>query len=60
MVSVTAAVGTSGSGKTTALEYLISNLGSEGYRIGLFVSKIRLNQVRARKKEKQLVNKGVT
>ena len=53
MVSVTAAVGTSGSGKTTALEYLISNLGSEGYRIGLFVSKIRLNQVRAIKEEKQ-------
>jgi len=34
MVLVIAAVGTSGSGKTTTLEYLISNLASEGYRIG--------------------------
>jgi molybdopterin-guanine dinucleotide biosynthesis protein MobB len=34
MVLVIAAVGTSGSGKTTTLEYLISNLACEGYRIG--------------------------
>ncbi len=34
MVLVIAAVGTSGSGKTTALEYLISNLANDGYRIG--------------------------
>jgi len=34
MVLIIAAVGTSGSGKTTTLEYLISNLASEGYRIG--------------------------
>ena len=34
MVLVIAAVGTSGSGKTTALEYLISHLSSEGYKIG--------------------------
>ena len=34
MVLVIAAVGTSGSGKTTTLEYLISNLASEGYRVG--------------------------
>jgi molybdopterin-guanine dinucleotide biosynthesis protein MobB len=34
MALVIAAVGTSGSGKTTTLEYLISNLASEGYRIG--------------------------
>jgi len=33
-VLVIAAVGTSGSGKTTTLEYLISNLTSQGYRIG--------------------------
>jgi molybdopterin-guanine dinucleotide biosynthesis protein MobB len=33
-VLVIAAVGTSGSGKTTTLAYLISNLASEGYRIG--------------------------
>ncbi len=33
-VLVIAAVGTSGSGKTTTLEYLISNLASEGYKIG--------------------------
>jgi molybdopterin-guanine dinucleotide biosynthesis protein MobB len=31
---VIAAVGKSGSGKTTTLEYLVSNLASEGYRIG--------------------------
>jgi molybdopterin-guanine dinucleotide biosynthesis protein B len=31
---VIAAVGTSGSGKTTTLEYLISNLTTEGYKIG--------------------------
>ncbi len=31
---IIAAVGKSGSGKTTALEYLVSNLASEGYRIG--------------------------
>ncbi len=34
MVSVIAAVGTSGSGKTTTLEYLIQHLSVEGYRIG--------------------------
>jgi molybdopterin-guanine dinucleotide biosynthesis protein MobB len=34
MVLIIAAIGTSGSGKTTTLEYLISNLASEGYRIG--------------------------
>jgi molybdopterin-guanine dinucleotide biosynthesis protein MobB len=34
MVLVIAAVGTSGSGKTTTLEYLISKLNAEGYRIG--------------------------
>ena len=34
MVLVIAALGTSGSGKTTTLEYLISNLAAEGYRIG--------------------------
>ena len=34
MVLVVAAVGTSGSGKTTTLEYLISHLSAEGYRIG--------------------------
>lgn len=34
MVLVIAVVGTSGSGKTTTLEYLISNLSSEGYKIG--------------------------
>ncbi len=33
-VLVIAAVGTSGSGKTTTLEFLISNLSSEGYKIG--------------------------
>ena len=33
-VLVIAAVGKSGSGKTTTLEYLVSNLSSEGYRIG--------------------------
>jgi len=33
-VLVIAAVGKSGSGKTTTLEYLVSNLASEGYRIG--------------------------
>jgi molybdopterin-guanine dinucleotide biosynthesis protein B len=33
-VLVVAAVGTSGSGKTTTLEYLISRLSKEGYRIG--------------------------
>ena len=33
-VLVIAAVGNSGSGKTTTLEYLVSNLASEGYRIG--------------------------
>jgi len=31
---IIAAVGKSGSGKTTTLEYLVSNLSSEGYRIG--------------------------
>jgi molybdopterin-guanine dinucleotide biosynthesis protein B len=34
MVSVIAAVGTSKSGKTTTLEYLISRLSAEGYKIG--------------------------
>lgn len=34
MVLVVAAVGTSGSGKTTTLEFLISHLSSEGYKIG--------------------------
>lgn len=34
MVVVIAAVGISGSGKTTTLEYLISKLSSEGYRVG--------------------------
>jgi|WetSurMetagenome_2_1015567.scaffolds.fasta_scaffold03603_3 molybdopterin-guanine dinucleotide biosynthesis adapter protein len=34
MVSVVAAVGTSKSGKTTTLEFLISHLSAEGYRIG--------------------------
>jgi molybdopterin-guanine dinucleotide biosynthesis protein MobB len=34
-VLVIAAVGKSGSGKTTTLEYLVSNLSSEGYRIGV-------------------------
>jgi len=34
MVLVIAAVGTSGSGKTTALEYLISRLSAEKYKIG--------------------------
>lgn len=34
MVLVIAAVGTSGSGKTTTLEYLIQNLSTEGYKIG--------------------------
>ena len=34
MVLVIAAVGKSGSGKTTTLEYLVSNLAREGYRIG--------------------------
>jgi len=34
MVTVIAAVGTSGSGKTTTLEYLISRLSAEGYKIG--------------------------
>lgn len=33
-VLLIAAVGISGSGKTTTLEYLISHLSSEGYRIG--------------------------
>jgi molybdopterin-guanine dinucleotide biosynthesis adapter protein len=33
-VLVIAAVGTSGSGKTTTLEYLISLLSAEGYKIG--------------------------
>ncbi len=31
---IIAAIGISGSGKTTTLEYLISHLSSEGYRIG--------------------------
>jgi molybdopterin-guanine dinucleotide biosynthesis adapter protein len=34
MVLVVAAVGTSGSGKTTTLEYLISHLSAEGYKVG--------------------------
>ncbi len=34
MVLVIAAVGTSGSGKTTTLEYLIQHLSAEGYKIG--------------------------
>ena len=34
MVTVIAAVGISGSGKTTTLEYLISKLSIEGYRVG--------------------------
>jgi molybdopterin-guanine dinucleotide biosynthesis adapter protein len=34
MVSIIAAVGTSKSGKTTTLEFLISHLSAEGYRIG--------------------------
>ena len=34
MVVVIAAVGISGSGKTTTLEYLISQLNNEGYRVG--------------------------
>ena len=34
MVVVIAAVGISGSGKTTTLEFLISNLTKEGYRVG--------------------------
>lgn len=34
MVLIIAAVGKSGSGKTTTLEYLVSNLSSEGYRVG--------------------------
>ena len=34
MVFVIAAVGTSGSGKTTTLEYLIHHLSVEGYKIG--------------------------
>ncbi len=34
MVLVVAAVGTSGSGKTTTLEYLIHHLSAEGYKIG--------------------------
>ncbi len=34
LVLVIAAVGTSGSGKTTTLEYLIKHLSGEGYRIG--------------------------
>lgn len=34
MVLLIAAVGKSGSGKTTTLEYLVSNLAGEGYRIG--------------------------
>jgi molybdopterin-guanine dinucleotide biosynthesis adapter protein len=34
MVLIIAAVGTSGSGKTTTLEYLISHLSAEGYKIG--------------------------
>jgi molybdopterin-guanine dinucleotide biosynthesis protein MobB len=34
MVIVIAAIGISGSGKTTTLEYLISRLTSEGYRVG--------------------------
>jgi molybdopterin-guanine dinucleotide biosynthesis adapter protein len=34
MVLVVAAVGVSGSGKTVTLEYLISRLSSEGFRVG--------------------------
>jgi molybdopterin-guanine dinucleotide biosynthesis protein B len=34
LVLVIAAVGTSGSGKTTTLEYLVQNLSAEGYKIG--------------------------
>jgi len=34
-VLVIAAVGKSGSGKTITLEYLVSNLANEGYRIGV-------------------------
>ncbi len=34
MVLVIAAVGTSGSGKTTTLEYLVQHLSAEGYKIG--------------------------
>ncbi len=34
MVLVIAAVGTSGSGKTTTLEYLIQRFSAEGYKIG--------------------------
>ena len=34
MVLVVAAVGVSGSGKTVTLEYLISQLSAEGYKIG--------------------------
>ena len=34
MVLVVAAVGMSGSGKTVTLEYLISQLSAEGYRVG--------------------------
>ncbi len=34
MVLIVAAVGTSGSGKTVTLEYLVSKLSSEGYKIG--------------------------
>ncbi|MGE5533225.1 MAG: molybdopterin-guanine dinucleotide biosynthesis protein B [Bacillota bacterium] len=34
MVVLIAAIGVSGSGKTTTLEYLISKLNREGYRIG--------------------------
>jgi len=34
MVTLIAAIGISGSGKTTTLEYLISHLSSEGYKVG--------------------------
>ncbi len=34
MVIVVAAVGVSGSGKTTTIEYLIGKLSAEGYRVG--------------------------
>jgi len=34
LVLIIAAVGTSGSGKTTTLEYLINHLSVEGYKIG--------------------------
>ncbi len=34
MVTLIAAIGISGSGKTTTLEYLISHLTSEGYNVG--------------------------